>query len=274
MKATNQKLKLLQRFRIVPPGILLIITLGLGCQSSVSPAKEQKRVVFLVSEDPDNYEADRTIPVFAGQLQDKFKVRTRVLRAEGERISFVFPEIEALDSADLLVVFCRRLALSEDQMNRIQNFVKEGKPVLGIRTAHHAFSVLSEEIPVGYADWPGFAEEVLGCENRGYGPVETGTEINVVTGQVNHPIIQGVSDPYWRTDGNLYRVAPLLDPEAQVLLTGLIPGSEQHEPVAWTRKNDYGGDVFYTSLGYPSDFDDKDYIKILNQAVAWLLHQK
>lgn len=270
----NQKQNFLYGFRIEILGILLILTLSLGCQSSVSPAKEQKRVVFLVSEDPDNYEADQTIPVFARQLENKFKIRTRVLVAEGEQTSAVFPGIEVLDSADLLVVFCRRLALPENQMDRIQDFVKDGKPVLGIRTAHHAFSVLSEEVPVEYVDWQSFAEEVLGCENRGYGPVGTGTEINVVTRQVNHPIIQGVSDPYWRTDGNLYKVAPLLDPEAQILLTGLIPGSEQYEPVAWTRKNDYGGHVFYTSLGYPADFEDKDYIKILNQAIAWLLHQK
>lgn len=274
MNPMNQKLKFLQRFRIVSLGILLMITVIMGCQSSVLPAKEQKNIVFLVSQDPDNYEAHRTIPVFADQLQDKFKIGTRVLVAEGERTSSEFPAIETLDSADLLVIFCRRLALPEDQMNRIQNFVKEGKPVLGIRTAHHAFSVFSENIPAGYEDWPGFAEEVLGCENRGYGPVEAGTEINVVTGQVNHPIIQGVSDPYWHSDGNLYNVAPLLDPDAEILLTGLIPGSEQYEPVAWTRKNEYEGDVFYTSLGHPSDFDDKDFIKILNQAIAWLLHQK
>src|SRR5690625_7420803 len=100
-------------------------------------------------------------------------------------------------------------------MNRIQNFVKEGNPVLGIRTAHHAFSVVSEDIPAGYEDWPGFAEEVLGCENRGYGPVEAGTEISVVNGQGNHPILQRVSDPDWRSDGNLKKCAPLVGPTPQ-----------------------------------------------------------
>lgn len=274
MNPMNRQSNFIARLLIICFGIFVIYTVNTGCQSADKSGKAKKNIVFLVSQDPDNYEADRTIPVFADQLQDKFKIGTRVLKAEGERTSSVFTGIEALDSADLLVVFCRRLALQEDQMNRIQNFVKEGNPVLGIRTAHHAFSVVSEDIPAGYEDWPGFAEEVLGCENRGYGPVEAGTEINVVTGQVNHPIIQGVSDPYWRSDGNLYKVAPLLDPNAQILLTGLIPGSGQFEPVAWTRKNDFGGDVFYTSLGHPSDFDEKDYIKVLNQAVAWLLHQK
>src|SRR5690625_7342873 len=123
--------------------IFVIYTVNTGCQSADKTGKAKKNIVFLVSQDPDNYEADHTIPGFADQLQDKFKIGTRVLKAEGERTSSVFTGIEALDSADLLVVFCRRLALQEDQMNRIQNFVKEGKTVVGNRKAQHAmFMVL------------------------------------------------------------------------------------------------------------------------------------
>src|SRR5690625_5329548 len=105
--------------------IFVIYTVNTGCQSADKSGKAKKNIVFLVSQDPDNYEADRTIPVFAEQLQDKFKIGTRVLKAEGERTSSVFTGIEGLDSGDLVVVFCRWLALKEDHMNRMHNIVNE-----------------------------------------------------------------------------------------------------------------------------------------------------
>src|SRR5690606_31331950 len=42
-------------------------------------------IVFLITDDPDNYEADKTIPVFARQLEDNFQFTTHVLMGEGPR---------------------------------------------------------------------------------------------------------------------------------------------------------------------------------------------
>ncbi len=49
------------------------------------------------------------------------------------------PGLDALDEADLMVIFTRFRALPDDQMQLIDTYLKKGKPVLGIRTATHAF---------------------------------------------------------------------------------------------------------------------------------------
>ena len=49
------------------------------------------------------------------------------------------PGLEALDTADLLVMQTRFRDLPDDQMKHIVNYIESGKPIVGIRTATHAF---------------------------------------------------------------------------------------------------------------------------------------
>ncbi len=67
-------------------------------------------------------------------------------------------------------------------------------------------------------NWPGFVAEILGCENRGYGTVEPGIEVSVVSKAANHPI-ERISS---QNNGNVYLVAPLLDKKATLLLNGKV----------------------------------------------------
>src|SRR5665811_2231986 len=90
--------------------------------------------------------------------------------------------------------------------------------------------------------------------------------------EASHPIIQGIDESYWHTIGNLYKVAPLLDKQATILLRGSVESEGLDEPVSWVRENSFGGHVYYSSLGHPADFDNADNVKILNQAIAWLTH--
>ncbi|MBY5958688.1 ThuA domain-containing protein [Membranicola marinus] len=257
-------------FALIPLLLWMVLTACSSSNNQTTP--EPKNVVFLISKDPDNYEADRTIPAFAAQLEEKYNFNTEVLLSSGPRHASDFPDLSVLDQADLLVVFCRRLALPDRQLRQIQKYIEDGHPVMGIRTANHAFSVRDGTIPDGYSDWKDFVPVVLGCENRGYGPVEPGTDISVVSHLAGHTILQGIEDSYWHSTGNVYKVAPLLDDKAIVYLRGSVGSARLDEPVAWTRINPYGGKVFYSSLGHPADFDNADNVKILNQAIAWLTH--
>ena len=55
------------------------------------------------------------------------------------------------------------------------------------------------------------------------------------------------------------------------LLIGTIPDKEP-EPVAWT--NTYkNARIFYTSLGYPGDFDTPHFRKLLINAVFWSMDE-
>jgi len=78
------------------------------------------------------------------------------------------PGLEALDSADLLVIMARFRNLPDEQMKHIDDYLKAGKPVIGIRTATHSFKI-SKGTYAQYsydskvAGWEGgFGRRVLG----------------------------------------------------------------------------------------------------------------
>lgn len=217
------------------------------------PASRAAHLVFLVSnpEDANSYESGRTIPPFAGWLHQQHGYRTTVLTAEMPESAARFPNVAAVAGADLLVVFCRRLALPPEQLTTIKNHLVAGKPLVALRTANHAFSVRGAPAP-GHVAWWAFVADVLGAENRGYGPAASGTAVAIAPGARGHPIVRGLPDG-WHSKGNVYFTAPLLDRQATVLLTGTVDG--RVEPIAWTRMAGESR-VFYTSLGHPADFDE------------------
>jgi type 1 glutamine amidotransferase len=231
--------------------------------------KRGPQLVFLVSQDPNNYEAHKTIPPFAEMLQKKYGFKSKVIQGEGDPGAFHFPGLEEVGQADLLVIFFRRRALSSDQLGLIRSHLKAGKPLIGIRTANHAFSVKGDVVE-GYEKWWEFAPEVLGCENRGYGPQDPGTDVAVVPEAARHPILKDVKLRQWHSDGNLYLVKPLVDPHANVLLTGSV--NDKVEPIAWTRMCG-SSRLFYTSLGYPTDFEQPQFRHLLVNAIHWALGQ-
>jgi type 1 glutamine amidotransferase len=236
----------------------------------IHPEKEKAdrpNILFLISEDPHNYEAHKTIPRFAEMLKREHDFETTVLMGEGELTSFHFPGLsEAISEADLLVIFFRRIALPAEQLEAIRQFLDNGNPLAGIRTANHAFSVRESDgtVPEGYKDWWDFVPDILGCENQGYGPVELGTRVNVVSEMADHPILEGQRSQ-WHSTGNVYH-NQLLDDNATVLMTGTV--DDQAEPVAWAR---YAGEsrVFYTSLGHPADFGVSYYRTLLVNGIKW-----
>jgi len=256
-------------------GIILLITSlicadATGANSFLRDSKLRKpQILFLISKDVDNYEADKTVPVYAEKLQSEYGFSVTILQAEGERTAASFPGLkEALDKADLLVVFARRLALPEEQMNSIKAYFKRGKPLVGIRTANHAFSVQPADKKAGFVDWWDFVPDILGCLNKGYGPVDPGTDVRMIETQKSHPILKDIP-VQWHSKGNLYLVDFTIDPHAVPLLTGSV--EDRSQPIAWTRMAGKSR-VFYTSLGYPADFSDGAFITLLTNAVFWALN--
>ncbi|MFC4872526.1 BNR-4 repeat-containing protein [Negadavirga shengliensis] len=229
-------------------------------------AKKEKNILFLISEDPNNYEAPWTIPAFAGRLEKETGHQTQVILGEGERTAYHFPGLEEkINDADLLVLFLRRVALRKEQMAMIKGHLLAGKPVVGIRTANHAFSIMNEPIPETHEDWWEFVPEILGHENQGYGPENEKTEVRK---EKNQKLLQNIPDEPWISNGNIYLVSPLHDKNANVLLNGT---SAQHqEPIAWTRKAGKSK-IFYTSLGYPTDFSHPNFLQLLLNGISWTL---
>ncbi|MEP7257717.1 MAG: ThuA domain-containing protein [Flavitalea sp.] len=228
---------------------------------------KKKKIVFLITKDPDNYEADKTVPLFADMLHREYDYAAIVLLGEGAHGAYRYPHMEIINDADLVVVFARRIALPYEQINIVKKYLSSGKPLVGIRTANHAFTV-REKVEEGYEDWPEFVADILGCENRGYGPVEPGIEVSVVAGSANHPILKNVHPQPWHSKGNGYLVAPLLDDEARVLLEAKV--NDIIQPVAWTRTAGKSK-IFYTSLGFPADFQSPQFTALLVGGIQWAL---
>ena len=229
---------------------------------------ERSHVVFLIGE--REYETKATLPVFARDvLEADLGLRTTILHADPENRNRV-PGIEAVRKADLLFLSMRRRALPTADMQLVREYLKSGKPLVGIRTANHAFHMRGKN-PAGYDEWVEFDAEVIGGHYTGHhgkGPPNT---ITVSPGADRHPILRGVHSLPFSSDESLYQNAPLSS-KATPILVGSIRG-QPTEPVAWTHR--YGNArVFYVALGGPGDFQKRAFVTLLSNAVLWALGEE
>ncbi len=182
------------------------------------------------------------------------------------------PGIEAIREADLLMVSVRRRPLPADQLKVVRDFVASGKPLLGIRTASHAFSLRTGTPEAGLEQWTEFDAEVWGGHYTNHYGNQLVSMIDVVAEAKSHPILKAWGSEPYKAGGSLYRTAPLAS-GTECLLTGKVP-EQASEPVAWTFQRAGGGKSFYTSLGHVDDFKDPRFISLLKAAVDWLLASK
>jgi type 1 glutamine amidotransferase len=180
-----------------------------------------------------------------------------------------FPGLEALDTADVVVVSVRRRTPPTEQLARIRKYVDSGKPLIGIRTASHAFSLRNEPTPDGHAAWLEFDKEVWGGNYEGHHGNSATTHATLAPAGKDHPILVGFPSEPQEFKTSLYKNTPLGE-GTTVLLRGRIDGVEQDEPLAWTREQN-GRRVFYTSLGGVDDFQNAGFRTLLKNAIAWSL---
>ncbi|MEM7368990.1 MAG: ThuA domain-containing protein [Bacteroidota bacterium] len=144
------------------------------------------------------------------------------------------PGLEALAEADLMVMFTRFRELPDDQMMHIQNYLMGGKPVIGIRTATHAFNILDSgskwlHYSNGYKGpneaWTdGFGRLVLGekwISHHGHHKHQSTRGI-VAEGADTHPITNGIEsgDIWGPTD--VYGVRLPLPDDSQPIILGQV----------------------------------------------------
>lgn len=174
---------------------------------------EAKHVV-LISGD-EEYRSEEALPQLAKILSAKHGFKCTVLFAQDPskpgliNANYVnnIPGLDALDSADLMVIFTRFRALPNDQMKFIDNYLKSGKPVIGIRTATHAFNFNIDsnsdykQYSNGYEgdkkEWvDGFGRLILGekwISHHGHHKHESTRGIVSEAGK-SHPIAKGIKD--------------------------------------------------------------------------------
>ena len=240
------------------------------CSFFLSPAKGNKpTIVFLIAE--REYQTDETLPVFAKEkLGSKYITRYCTAEKEGSN-RHVLRNAGAIESAHLLFVSVRRRAFSDKTMRMIRKHVADAKPVIGIRTASHAFALRKETPPDGHGTWDEWDKKIVGGNYDGHYGRGKPCRVDRFPSIPDHPILKNLKLPF-ETPASLYRNSPL-PAESVPLLRGTIEGAPP-EPLAWTNRSPSGGRVFYTSLGHVEDFKKPVFNKLLLNAVQWCLEKK
>ncbi|NQT00953.1 MAG: ThuA domain-containing protein [Planctomycetes bacterium] len=230
---------------------------------------KRPRVVFISAE--SEYGSAETLPEFANELKTKYGMYCEVLQGSTNKKDegrHYIAGMEALTNADLAVLFARRRALTAEQMKYFRQYMKSGRPLIGLRTASHAFDTRGNA-PSGYAEWQKLDPEVLGGNYHGHHGSGPKCAVTTAAKAKSHPILAGVKMPF-TSDGSLYEVRPLAKSTTRLLI-GTIPDKEP-EPVAWTNRYKRSR-IFYTSLGHPDDLNNPQFRKMLINAVFWALNR-
>jgi nicotinamidase-related amidase len=249
-----------------------------GKKQFVFSGDRRKRIAFLTAE--GEYHANRRLPEFAHDLTLKnihCDFALGVPRMEGAG-RHNLENLQILNDADLAVLFIRRRALEPEKMAIIRQYVTSGRPVLGIRTSAVAFDAngnvpregggivdATEKASDFLTQWTELDRDVWGGSYRGhYAHLKKGTDIDIVPGMENHPLLKGVKP--FNSLNWLYMCAPLRSDSAQVLLTGVNP-DKPLEPVFWLN----GKNIVYTSLGHWDDWKIESFRNLMFNTVDYLL---
>ncbi len=235
-------------------------------------ADRRPRVVLWIGE--DEYRTWETLPRFARE-ELAWRGLDPVVVTEDPVVKHHFPGLdEALRDTDLLVVSTRRRALAPATMAAVRAHLEAGRPLVGLRTASHAFAPRGDDragaLARGLTEWPEFDAQVLGGNYQGHHDAGPITQVRAASGAEAHPLLRGLDLTGFASRSSLYRSGPVA-PAAEVLLWGEIRG-QPPEPVAWTHR--YGprrARVFYTSLGGPEDFDTPAFRRLLLNGILWAL---
>ncbi len=255
-----------------------------------------KHVVLIAGD--EEYRSEEALPQLAKILADRHGFKCTVLFPIDKNgtinpdVSNI-PGLEALRHADLMVIFTRFRHLPEDQMEEIVNYVDSGRPIIGMRTATHAFNIREGQPYAGYSwnskGWEGgFGRQVLGetwIEHYGRHGKEA-TRGRIAPDAAGHPILKGIKDGEIFGPTDVYKVRIPLPGDTKPLVLGeVVDGmsptdkpvvGEKNEvkmPVAWvktyTSKADKTGRVFNTTMGAATDLTSEGLRRLLVNAAYW-----
>jgi len=261
----------------------------------------QGKHVVLVSGD-EEYRSEETLPALAKILSKHHGFKCTVLFAIDPKDGTIDPNVnnnipglEALSTADLMVIFTRFRNLPDDQMKHIVDYVESGRPIVGLRTSTHAFNFSGESAYKKYTwtskEWDGgFGRQVLGetwISHHGHHGKESTRGLRA-KGQESHPILRGIADGDIWGPTDVYGVKLPLPGDSQPLVLGQVlvgmkstdapvegPKNEPMMPVAWTKS--YKGAagktarVFTTTMGSSTDFVTEGTRRMLVNACYWAL---
>jgi len=266
-----------------------------------NPGPGRGKHIVLIAGD-EEYRSEEALPMLAQVLAKRHGFDCTVLFAQDPVTGEVDPNektdidgLELLDHADLVVIFVRFREWDPEEMRYLDEYLRRGMPVIGLRTATHAFEAgIDREGTYAHYAWDspeppgGFGSKVLGTTWVGHHG-EPGLQSTSAVPDQNaftHPVMRGVGEIWCEND--VYEIEPLPD-DAQILMRGVVlagmtpdspraegPRFEEDLPVAWMREFPLTEDrimrIFTTTLGSGRDFKDENLRRLFINACYWTTH--
>lgn len=257
--------------------------------------------IVLVSGD-EEYRSEEALPQLAKILALRHGFRCTVLFAIDPKDGTISPNVnnnipglEALQKADLLVIATRFRDLPDEQMKYIVEYLEAGKPVIGLRTATHAFNLGKSKTYAQYSwangtdGWKGgFGRRVLGetwvSHHGDHG--RQSTRGVLAKGQEKHPILRGILNGDVWGPSDVYGVRLPLPDDSKPLLMGLVlegmmptdtpvegAKNDPMMPLAWVKSYSVAegktGRSFTTTMGASQDFESEGLRRLIVNACYW-----
>jgi len=249
--------------------------------------------IVLVSGD-EEYRSEEALPQLGKILAKHHGYKCTVLFAIDPKDGTISPNVnnnipglEALKSADLMIIATRFRNLPDEQMKLIDDYVQSGKPIVGMRTATHGFNIGKGT----YAKYShnskdpmfagGFGKQILGetwvAHHGKHG--SQSTRGIMAKGANEHPILKGIKDGDIWGPTDVYTVTPLKAVFKPLVMGQVLVGMKSDDaplegeknnpmmPVAWIGEN--GRKVFTTTMGSSTDLENEGMRRLLVNATYW-----
>jgi Trehalose utilisation len=255
------------------------------------PSNPSGKHIVLVAGD-EEYRTEESMPMLAKILSQKHGFKCTVVFSLGPNgASYIDANhsaglrgLDALESADLMIIGTRFRNPTEEEAKHIGNFLNAGKPVIGTRTATHAFKGKGNFGGLPYDD---FGLKILGetwVSHHGQHKKQ-GARGVIETSQADHPVLRGVKDIFALSD--VYGVIHL-GANDQILMRAAVTESldpkspnisgeknSPMQPFVWLhdydRPNGSGkGKAFCTTAGASVDFINADLRRLIVNASYYL----
>ena len=274
-------------------------------RSEESGAQFKNKKVVLISGD-EEYRSEEALPQLAKILSTQHGFDCVVLFAIHPKTGQIDPNVrdnipgmEHLRDADALVIATRFRDLPDDQMKELDQYLHRGGPVVGMRTATHAFNIPEGKKYSHYGNgyqgdhkfWRGgFGRAILGekwISHHGAHRQQS-TRGVIAESEKKHPIVRGINagDIWGPTD--VYGVRLPLPGDSRTLvfgqvLSGMRPddppvdGAKNNPPmpIAWTKSYQLPagerGRVFTTTMGSSNDLLSGGLRQLIVQAIYWAI---
>lgn len=273
---------------------------------------KNKKIIFVIGD--HEYKSETSMPMMAHILAEQHGFDCTALFTVDPNGKINpnhdnIPGIELLKEADLMVIYTRFRCLPDEQMKYIVDYLETGKPIIGVRTATHAFNYKANPTSK-YAKYSydykgedyvgGFGKQALGetwISHWGHHGKQ-GTRGRFAPNAANHPILKGIEDGEIFGPTDVYTASEPLPEGYDVILLGevtvdLTPDSlalaskpSKHKndrknspmmPISWISERPTGekGRVFTTTIGGAlkgvDDFDNEGMRRMFVNATYWTL---